>query len=137
MTVVCYYTEKNPQHAVDIIQRSLNELVEWGKTARLTFNPLKTVAILFTRANKLEFPNKLKMEGIEIEYSQNTRYLGVQIDYRLAWNIHFAQITKRAKQYLMQLMGALNKRWGPKPKLVRWIYTAIVRPMQLWYGAII
>ena len=34
----------------------------------------------------------------------------------------------------MQMMGALRKKWGPKPRLVRWIYTAIVRP-RLSYAA--
>ena len=31
----------NPQHAVDIIQRTIYELVKWGKTVGLTFNPQK------------------------------------------------------------------------------------------------
>ena len=34
------------------------------------------------------------------------------------------------------MIGALSKRWGPKPKLVRWIYTAIVRP-RLCYAAMV
>ena len=40
----------NLQHAVDIIQRVINELVIWGDGAGLKFNPQKTVAIVFTRA---------------------------------------------------------------------------------------
>ena len=33
-------------------------------------------------------------------------------------------------------MSALSKKWGPKPKLVRWIYTAIVRP-RLAYASMV
>ena len=71
-----------------------------------------------------------------IDYSASTRYMGVEIDYKLLWTTHFNKIAARAKQYMMQMMGALNKRWGPKPKLVRWIYTAIVRP-RLCYAAMV
>ena len=60
--------------------------------------------------------------------------LGVIIDSKLLWSKHFDNITARAKQYIMQIMGALCKKLGPKPKLVRWLYTAIVRP-RLSYAA--
>ena len=125
---------KNPQHAVDIIQRVINELANWGEKAGLKFNPQKTVAIMFTRSNKLELPNKIKMYNTEVNYSYETKYLGVLIDSKLLWTKHFNNITTRAKQYMMQMMGALCKKWGPKPRLVRWIYTAIVRP-RLSYAA--
>ena len=70
---------KNPQHAVDIIQRVIYELANWGEKAGLKFNPQKTVAIMFTRSNKLELPNKIKMYNTEVEYSYETKYLGVLI----------------------------------------------------------
>ena len=34
----------------------------------------------------------------------------------------------------MTMMSAVNKYWGPKPKLIRWIYTAIIRP-RITYSA--
>ena len=68
------------------------------------------------------------MDDIEVEYTQGTRNLVVYIDQKLNWSKHFDNITKLPKQYLMQLIGALSKRWGPKARLVRWIYTAVVRP---------
>ena len=114
----------NTQHAVDIIQKVINELTIWGEKAGLRFNPQKTVAIIFTRSNKLELPNRIKMHNTEVDYSYETRYLGVQLDSKLLWTKHFNIITAKAKQYMMQLMGALCKKWGPKLRLVRWLYTA-------------
>ena len=32
------------------------------------------------------------------------------------------------------MMTAVNKYWGPKPKLIKWIYTAIIRP-RITYSA--
>ena len=127
---------EDPQHAVDILNRVLKELTDWGRTVGLTFNPQKTVAIFFTRSNKIQLPGKVRVDGYEVEYSTNTRYLGVQLDSKLSWGLHFDNVATRAKQYLMQLMGVLSKRWGPKPKLVRWVYISIVRA-RLAYAAII
>ena len=58
--------------------------------------------------------------------------------YILLWSIHFSNVAAKAMQYLMQLMGALNEHWGPKAKLVRWIYSymAVVRP-RITYGAMV
>ena len=102
----------------------------------LTFNPTKTVCIQFTRATdktRKEPSNRLRINGTEIPLTHETRYLGVQLDSKLTWNSHFDNVGK-AKRYLCQLVGALSKYWGPKPRLVRWIYTAIVRP-RITYAA--
>ena len=127
---------ENPNHAVSILNRVLKELTDWGRSVGLKFNPMKTIAMYFTRSNKNNFPIKIQVDGYEVEYSSETRYLGVQLDHKLSWNAHFNIVTKRAKQYLMQLMGALNKRWGPKPALIRWVYISIVRA-RLAYASVI
>ena len=77
--------------------------------------------------NNLTYPNKkLKINNKEIEFSRSTRYLGLIIDDKLTWAEHFTKVTKRAKQYLMQLLGTFSKSWGPRPNLVRWVYGSIV-----------
>ena len=73
---------------------------------------------MFTRASKPQIPSKIKMNNIEIEYSDSTKYLGVHIDSKLLWSTHFDKIAAKAKQYLMQLMGSLSKKWGPKPNII-------------------
>ena len=65
---------------------------------------------------------------MEIQMTLETRYLGVQIDSKLTWNSHFNNTVTKAKRYLCQLVGALNKYWGPRPKLVKLIFTAIDKP---------
>ena len=91
-----------------------------GPTQGLTFNPTKTVCIQFTRATdktRKEPRNKLRINGTDIPLSLETRYLGVQIDSKLTWNSHFDITVTKAKRYLCQLVGALDKYWGPKPRL--------------------
>ena len=61
--------------------------------------------------------------------------MGVQLDSKLTWNTHFDITVSKAKRYLCQLVGALNKYWGPQPKLVKWIFTAVVKP-RITYAAL-
>ena len=65
-----------------------------------------------------------------------TRYLGVQLGSKLTWNTQFGITVTKAKRYLCQLVGALIKYLGPQPKLVKWIYTAVVKP-RLTYVALV
>ena len=123
---------------MSLIQRITNQLIAWGETLGLTFNPAKTVCMLFTRDTEktIKYPrNKLRINNTDINFSSDTRYLGVQIDNKLNWNQHFDKVTTRAKQYIAGLARSLNKTWGPKPKIARWLYTAIVRP-RLSYASV-
>ena len=42
---------KNLHHMMSRMQKMINELTDWGKEVGLTFNPDKTVVIIFTKAN--------------------------------------------------------------------------------------
>ena len=53
------------------------------------------------------------MEGIDVDYTDNTKYLGVHLDTKLSWTLHFNKITAKAKQYLMYIMSAVNKNGDP------------------------
>ena len=112
------------------LQKVCTELQEWGNTAGLTFNSSKTVVIIFTKKHvkPTDMPNKLKISGQDIDFSHDVKYLGVTLDSRMLWDIHFNNIIKRSKQYLFMLKKAVYKAWGPKALLIKWIYTAIVRP---------
>ena len=129
---------KHINHAMSLIQRIVDQLVAWGNTLGLTFNPTKTVCIQFTRATEKtkKIPrHKLRINDTEVPFSLETRYLGVQLDSKLTWNSHFDIKVTQAKRYLAQLVSALNKYWGPRPKLVKWIFQSIVKP-RLTYAAV-
>lgn len=130
---------KHINHAMSLIQRIVDQLVTWGTSMGLTFNPTKTVCLQFTRATdktRKSLSNKLRINGTEIPLSYKTIYLGVQLDRKLTWNAHFDIVVGKAKRYLCQLIGALSKYWGPQPSLVKWIFTAVVRPRKT-YAALV
>ena len=122
-------------HLVIRMQKMLSNLVTWGNGCGLRFNPEKTVAVLFTRKRKLP-THFLKFEGKTLHYSSSVRYLGVELDSKLHWRLHIPEKNKAAKKRIMQIAAITNKSFGPCPKLMRWAYTGIVRPM-LSYGALV
>ena len=122
-------------HALKRLQKMLNDLTEWGRSCGLRFNPEKSIAVVFTRRRKVP-PFPLLLDGKEIEFKQEVKYLGVTLDSKLHWTKHIEEKVGKAKRYLMQVANITRKNWGPKPKLMRWAYIGIVRPM-LCYGAMI
>ncbi|XP_039762519.1 uncharacterized protein LOC120635572 [Pararge aegeria] len=103
------------------MQRALNTIEKWCIENELTVNADKTVIIPFTRKRKIDNlkPPKLK----------NIRYLGVTLDKKMTWNSHINGVLKKAKSALGICGRLAGNRWGMKPKITFWLYTAIVRPI--------
>ena len=73
------------------------------------------------------------MNDKTIPFSDNTRYLGVELTKDLNWSRHINQKIGAAKRLLMAVGGAIGKAWGPSPRLTKWAYTGMVRPI-VTYG---
>ena len=125
----------HPHNMIEKMQSMLDRLVTWGNSCGLRFNPQKTVAVMFTRATR-PFNRLVRMDGQLIPYSKTVVYLGVTMDSELKWIEHIKGKIKKAKGLIMKLASITSAYWGPKPKLMRWAYTGIVRPM-LTYGALV
>ena len=113
----------------------LDSLIPWGKKCGLTFNPSKTIAVLFTRKRK-EPTHFVKIDGRIIEYSSSVTYLGIELDSKLHWRLHINNKINRAKKFMTHLVSIAGNTWGPSPKLIRWIFVGMVRPM-IMYGALV
>ena len=109
--------------------RMLNKLVEWGKTCGLTFNPSKTVAMVFSeKKHRIQIQPSLKMEGKEINYHNHTRYLGVELDKHLKWNQHIENKLCIGKPLMIKLAANVKHNYGPKPIYVKYIVNGVIRP---------
>ena len=118
----------HPHNMIDQMQTVLDRLVTWGRTCGLHFNSQKTVVVMFTRATR-SFDREVRMDGQLIPYSKSVVYLGVTMDAELKWHTHIDNKIKKAKGLIMKLASITNSYWGPKPALMKWAYTGIVRPM--------
>ena len=124
----------NHHNMIDKMQTMLENLVAWGHSCGLVFNPQKTVVIMFTRATRT-FNRRVRMEGQLLPYSDTVVYLGVTLDKELKWLPHINNKVKKVKGLLMKIASITSSYWGPRPKLMKWAYTGIVRPA-LSYAAL-
>ena len=68
------------------------------------------------------------MNGSKLELSEATRLIGVALDSKLTWKPHINRITRKAATALMQCRQIVGKTWGIKRSVMKWIYTAMIRP---------
>ena len=127
--------DKNKHKARKNAQLALDEAVRWAVAHGLEFSHKKTQVLFITRrrGRNANPPAKLKLYGEEIEYSETAKYLGVTIDDKLCWRQHLKNKVKSAKRIMMACKTALARTWGPQPKYMKWLYTAVIRP-QITYG---
>ena len=79
---------------------------------------------------------KIYLQGVELEYVQEFKYLGVTIDNKLNWRKHVEKQTKKAQIALNTGGRMISSKWGLKLRQMVWLYESIVRPI-LTYGSIV
>ena len=85
---------------------------------------------------KRKITTRLHINGKKLKTVDSTRYLGVTIDSQLSWTPHFNNKIEQCSTLLRLLTQKTSSYFGPKPKLMRWVYTGIIRP-KLAYGALV
>jgi ribonuclease HI len=117
-----------------IIQQDIQILEKWALDHNLKFNTGKTKLMLFTNRRNFTKP-PIYLYGERLEYVREMRYLGVTLDDKLSWLPHIKKTAQKATYTLMQCRKMVGKSWGLKPKVNRWLYITLVRPV-LAYGCI-
>ena len=115
------------------LNAALSKLVNWGGTCGLRFNPAKTVLLHFkNNAKRRQVHPEVIMNGQTITPSRHTRYLGVEIDDELNWKHHISSKIDKCRNLLAVISANVRHTFGPKPKLVKWAYTGVIRPKLLY-----
>ncbi|CAL8127771.1 unnamed protein product [Orchesella dallaii] len=120
---------------LDTVQRALDLVKEWCERVELSVNAAKTEAVVFTLMRRLSSTPQLHYGGTEVPFTTKVRYLGVTIDNKLTWMPHCAERSRKLSMALAQCKRSMSAKWGLSPKLMKWIYTAVVRPA-LTYGSV-
>ncbi|ODM87276.1 hypothetical protein Ocin01_19403, partial [Orchesella cincta] len=116
-------------------QKALDITKEWCDRVELSVNASKTEAIVFTLKRKLDCPPLLRYGGVEIPFCSTVRYLGITLDQKLTWGPHCEARSRKLCTAFAQCKRAVSTKWGISPRLVKWIYVAVVRPA-LIYGSV-
>jgi len=122
--------------AVDKFPNTLSGLMQWAiltveiwcNGARLSVNPDKTGLVAFARKRNLQGLFEPQFLGIKLSLSGSVKYLGVILDYRLTWRKHVAVKVRKVHNLLWACRRVCGAGWGLRPKIVHWLYVAIVEP---------
>ena len=127
---------KFPGVMSELIERALLDVKRWACSKGLGVNADKTELVLFSRRHKIPVFKLPKLDGKEIRLSEEAKYLGIILDKKLNWKSNVEARRKKALIAWFTCNKCLGKKWGLKPYIARWIYTAVVRPV-LSYGALV
>ena len=109
-------------------QKALNIASNWAHNQELQFSSKKTEIVLFTNKRKPDF-GTLRLNGRQLEISKEATLLGVTLDSKLTWKPHITRIARKATAALLQCRQIVGRAWGLNPTGMRWIYTAMIRPI--------
>lgn len=117
----------------DIMGNILGEISTWATGCGLSVNPDKTDLLLFTNRRVIPQYTLPSLNGKQLELSDSAKYLGVILDPKLSWKLNIEHRVKKAQGAFYACKKTFGRTWGLNPKMVLWMYTAVVRPV-LTYG---
>ena len=109
-------------------QKAIKIAANWASEQELQITNKKTEIVLFTHKRNPDL-GSLSINGSKLELSKESRLLGVTLDCKLTWKPRITRITRKATTALMQCRQIVGKTWGIKPSLLKWMSTAMIRPI--------
>ena len=109
----------------------LTRISKWCDEHGLGFNKKKTELVMFTLNKKWTW-KKLMVDGEEVPLRTQTKYLGLILDSKLTWTKQIEERTRKARVIMVQCKNIIGRKWGLKPNMMHWLYTAIVRPVMTY-----
>lgn len=109
-----------------------DKLTQWARTAKITFSPEKTQAIMLKGKLRGRYPI-LDFNERRIPFREEVSYLGLKIDKARLFHRHIAHTVKRAKDVMLQVTKLAKLKYGVLPKTYHRLYSAVYMPI-LTYG---
>ena len=78
---------------------------------------------------RIETPNKLRINDIELAYVKSFNYLGITIDSNLNFSEHFDNIKQKCARRINILRCIAGKDWGADRTTLFQLYTSLIRPI--------
>ncbi|XP_050534883.1 uncharacterized protein LOC126901957 [Daktulosphaira vitifoliae] len=130
-----YCSGINTKTTVDLLQTSINSLLQWSSKTGFKFSPSKTQCIIFNK-KKTDMLHRIHINNIPIEYKENTRILGMIFDARFAWNTHLKKLKINCNSKMKIIKTLSHFKWGADKNSLLLIYKALILS-RIEYGSII
>ncbi|GBN05578.1 RNA-directed DNA polymerase from mobile element jockey [Araneus ventricosus] len=100
---------KNPNYIQIALNRHLKKLEDWFIKWKIEINVSKTEAIIFSKnISHTKYP-QVKMHNNYIPWSQEVKYLGVYLDYKLTWKAHFLYVKKKFRDVTRKFYPLISR----------------------------
>jgi hypothetical protein len=125
-----YATDRKEGYILKKIQRGLDSMAAWCERWNIKINEDKTQAIYFTHQNRLP-ASLLMLNGRNIPFVNNVKYLGVIFDKRTTWRLHIEKIEAKAFRTFIRLYSLFkSKRLNANIKLT--LHKALIRSVMTY-----
>ncbi|KAL4143386.1 hypothetical protein QTP88_005723 [Uroleucon formosanum] len=128
---VIYSSSDKIENVIVNIQSHLVVIQIWAQKWKIVLNPTKSTAVIFSLRRPTNY-NSLKINGHNIPWSQNIKYLGVILDKKLTWNPHISSKVQQGYQRLKILYPLINRQTSMSWKCSILLYKQIIRPLLLY-----
>lgn len=83
----------------------INKLLKWFHNNRLIINEEKTLALSFHHYQNTNFScPTINMNGNDINYKNNLKFLGVWLDDTLKWSVHIEHVSNKLSKLCFALL---------------------------------
>jgi ribonuclease HI len=106
---------------------------QWSRQHNSRFETSKFALMDFTRSKTKE-RGPITLDGVVIQPSHHTRFLGIIIDEELTWKEHAAYAIAKGTEYVLQIRRLSKTSMGIPTKLMRQLYQSVAIP-KFTYGA--
>ncbi|KAI2795347.1 hypothetical protein BLOT_016795 [Blomia tropicalis] len=127
-------THSSLDDCIDITNRALALIFEWGLENKLTFNPTKTQAMIasFRQTRFCVTDKAIVLNNTEIEITSEIKYLGVILNRKLNWKSHVKNQCHKVKNIMHRVIRTTGKQWGVSALLLKIIYQNALEPILLY-----
>uniref|UniRef100_A0A672GN57 Reverse transcriptase domain-containing protein n=1 Tax=Salarias fasciatus TaxID=181472 RepID=A0A672GN57_SALFA len=97
-----YYAGDNINEVLEIVEKEFQNVIKWFNTNKLSLNISKTKYMIFSY-RRTDVDTTLTVEGIEIERTNEIKFLGVLLDEQLTWKSHIEYVKTKISQTIAVL----------------------------------
>ena len=129
-----YIVIETPDASVAVINSDLQKIATWSSSWLVTFNPLKTESMIFSRKRAKPIHPPLLIYNVPIESVRSHKHVGLTFTYDAKCKDHISSILNKAWQISLGMLHSL-KFMLSRPSLEN-MYLNLFRPL-LEYGDLV
>lgn len=123
----------NPELVQEALQEHINVVSGYCKDWKIKINATKTQAIYFSRCTKNIPDTEIILDGDNVPWSGEVKYLGIHLDKRLTFASHISKSIEKANLAFKILYSFLNRKSKLCIQNKLLLYKICIRPI-LCYG---